>query len=382
MEQRIDKFLKLREEQGLLRRLRTVVPTGDGKILVDGKEYINFSSNDYLGLASNKELTAASFKALSPVLGSSSSRLMTGTTSYHDELEDKVADFKKKPAALVFNSGYQANVGIISAILGKDDCVFSDRLNHASIVDGIRLSGAKMFRFGHNDTDHLGELLKAERKKYKASLIITETVFSMDGDIAPLEEIVRLKTDHNCIMMVDEAHATGVFGRNGGGLAGEKGLEKDIDIVMGTFSKALGGFGAYAAMSFELKQYMVNACRSFIYSTSLPPVIIAADIAALEIVKREGKRRTELLTNAGYLRRKLQEKGFEVRGESQIVPIIVRDNEKAIKMSEFLKEHGFWVTPVRTPTVPRGEARLRISLTFDHTKEMLDTFIEAITKFE
>jgi len=378
MEQRIDRFLEERKKTGLLRRIQTVHPTGDGKILVNGKEYVNFSSNDYLGLASNRELASASFSALSPILGSSSSRLMTGTTPYHEELEDKIAEFKKKPAALIFNSGYQANIGIISALLTRDDCVFSDRFNHASIIDGMRLSGAKIFRFKHNDVTHLGSLLKEERHKYQEALIITETVFSMDGDIAPLEEIVCLKDEHDCVLMVDEAHATGVFGKKGRGITEEKGLENNVDIIMGTFSKALGGFGSYAAMSRRMRDYMVNTCRSFIYSTSLPPAVIAANISALDVVEKEPHRREELLRNAAYLREKLVCGGFKVRGESQIIPVIIGGNEQALKISEFLKTRGFWVTPVRPPTVPSGESRLRISLTFDHSKEILDDFAEAM----
>ncbi len=275
---------------------------GDGKILVDGREYINFSSNDYLGLAYSPRLVAAAAEVLSNVVGSSASRLMTGSLELHHRLEERTAEFKGKPAALVFNSGYQANVGIISALCGKEDCVFSDRLNHASIVDGIKLSGAKLFRFRHNDTEHLEELLKRHRKDFKGALIVTETVFSMDGDIAPLDEISTLKVKYDSMLMVDEAHATGVFGKEGSGISEEKGVSQNIDIIMGTFSKALGGFGAYAAASKEICDYLVNACRSFIYSTSLPEAIIAANIAALEVVKEEPFRREELLLNAARLR--------------------------------------------------------------------------------
>ncbi|MFH1552079.1 MAG: 8-amino-7-oxononanoate synthase [Candidatus Omnitrophota bacterium] len=401
MERRIKKFLKEREEEGLFRRLAKISPLGGGKILSDGKEYINFSSNDYLGLSSHPKLINAASEVLSPVVGSSASRLMTGSTAVHHLLEERVARFKGKPASLVFNSGYQANVGIISALLGKGDCVFSDRLNHASIVDGIRLSGASFFRFRHNDTDHLEEILLRERNKYAEALIVTETVFSMDGDIAPIEEIARLKKKYDCMLMVDEAHATGVFGPGGSGLVEAKGVTDEVDIVMGTFSKALGGFGSYVASSRAVRDYLVNTCRSFIYSTALPPSVIAADIAALELVRDEPHRRKTLLTNARDFRDKLKAEGFNAGGDSQIVPVVVGENEETVRaqdaspegslasalsqiqetvrISESLKKKGYWVTPVRPPTVPHHQARLRLSLTFDHTREILDKFIEDIS---
>ncbi|RKY42764.1 MAG: 8-amino-7-oxononanoate synthase [Candidatus Makaraimicrobium thalassicum] len=381
MERRINSILKERQQEGLLRRLATVSPLGSGKIRVGGRKYINLSSNDYLGLSSHPELARAALAALSPVVGSSASRLMSGSTRLHHVLEDRIAGFKGKEAALVFNSGYQANVGIISALCGKDDCIFSDRLNHASIVDGIRLSGARLFRFRHNDTDHLEELLCRERNRHRGALILTETVFSMDGDIAPVGRISQLKKKHNCMFMVDEAHATGIFGACGGGVLEAEGVTGGADIIMGTFSKALGGFGSYAATSRTLRDYLVNTCRSFIYSTSLPPSIIAADLAALELIKREPHRRETLLSNACYFRAGLKKKGFHVRGDSQIVPIIVGENKEAVRVSEFLKGKGYWVTPVRPPTVPHGQARLRISLTFDHTPGGLEKFIKDISGY-
>lgn len=380
MERRIRKFLNERKNDSSLRTLNKVSRLGEGRILVDGREYINFSSNDYLGLAYSPRLVAAAAEVLSNVVGSSASRLMTGSLELHHRLEERTAQFKNKPAALVFNSGYQANVGIISALCGKEDCVFSDRLNHASIVDGIKLSGARFFRFRHNDTEHLEELLKRHRKDFKGALIVTETVFSMDGDIAPLDEIATLKVKYDSMLMVDEAHATGVFGKEGSGISEEQGVSQNIDIIMGTFSKALGGFGAYAAASKEICDYLINACRSFIYSTSLPEAIIAANIAALEVVKEEPFRREKLLLNAARLRRTLKGRGFSVGGESQIIPVVIGDNKTTVIMSEELKQKGYWVTPVRPPTVPLGEARLRISLTYDHSEEVLDKFADDLSK--
>ncbi len=381
MEEKIKKYLHKKTKEGLLRELKPVSLKKDGKLVFDDKEYINFSSNDYLGLSTHSELLEVSREHIFSVFGSTSSRLMTGSTHLHHILEEWVAKFKNKPAAIVFNSGYQANVGIISTLIGRGDVVFSDKLNHASIVDGIKLSGAKLFRFRHNDSGHLKELLEKERKNFDEALIITETVFSMDGDLAPLEEIAKLKEEYNSLLMVDEAHATGVFGKDGAGLANDKRLEDKVDIIMGTFSKALGSFGAYAATSSGIKKYLVNKCRSFIYSTSLPASIIAANIKAIEIVEKEPHRRKVLLDNAEYLRNKLIAEGLDVRGESQIIPVIIGDNERTVELSESLKEKGYWVTPVRPPTVPKGEARLRISLSYNHTKEDIDKFIKDLSRF-
>ncbi|MFH1305604.1 MAG: 8-amino-7-oxononanoate synthase [Candidatus Omnitrophota bacterium] len=381
MEREIKNFLAERKKKGLLRRLTPVTCLGAGRIRACGQEYINFSSNDYLGLSGHPRLAAAAAGKLSPVVGSSASRLMTGTTTLHHELEEKIAVFKGKPAALVFNSGYQANVGMISALCGKRDCVFSDRLNHASITDGIRLSGAGFFRFRHNDMSHLAALLREKRDRYDRVLIVTETLFSMDGDISPLEEMVRLKEEHRCMMMVDEAHATGIFGRNGSGLVEEKEVTDPIDIVMGTFSKALGGFGAYAAMSRTMRDYMINTCRSFIYSTALPSAVIAADLAAVDIIKTEPYRRETLFENVRRFRSRLREKGIRAEGDSrsQIVPLPIGGNTETMRLSEDLKRKGYWVTPVRPPTVPRGGERLRVSLTSDHAPEVLDRFADDIS---
>ncbi len=378
MERRINEFLEQSGKKGLTRRLAVIAHAKGGRLFAGGEEYVNFSSNDYLALASHPELARAASGALSPALGSSSSRLMTGTTGFHAALEEKIARFKQKPAALVFNTGYQANIGIISALCGRGDCVFSDRLDHASIVDGIRLSGARSFRFRHNDVGHLEELLRKERRKFRTALIVTETVYSMDGDIAPLADLARLKKDHDCALMVDEAHATGIMGENGSGAVEAAGLSGDVDIIMGTFSKALGGFGAYAAVSVALKKFLVNTCRSFIYSTALPPSVIAADMAAIGLVEKEPHRRLELLSNAEYLRGRLKERGFHVKGESQIIPVILGGNGETVGMSEDLKKKGYWVTPVRPPTVPEGEARLRLSLSYAHSREVLEGFIEDI----
>ncbi|MBD3427289.1 MAG: 8-amino-7-oxononanoate synthase [Candidatus Omnitrophica bacterium] len=379
MVKRIADHLKRLEEGSSLRSLTRLSPDKRGEIVVGPKRYVNLSSNDYLGLASHRSLAKAAQEALSPVVSATASRLMTGSTELHHALEERTAIFKQKEAALVFNSGYQANVGIISSILGRGDCVFSDRLNHASIIDGIRLSGARLFRFRHNDPEHLECLLHEHRKEYRDALIVTETVFSMDGDVAPLKHILKLKKAYDCLLMVDEAHATGIFGPGGSGMTEQEGITGDVDIIMGTFSKALAGFGAYAAVSDIMRSYLINTCRSFIYSTALPPAVIASNIAAMEIIEKEPHRRRELLERADYLRKRLRDKGYTVFGRSQIIPLVVKENQRAVMLSDRLRKKGFWVMPVRPPTVPKNSARLRISVTYDHSRDVLDRLVEALS---
>ncbi len=377
--ERIEEFLKNRSAEGCLRKLKPAASRHGGKICFNNKEYVDFSSNDYLGLSSHPRLIAAAKEAIETYgAGSSASRLLSGDLDIYHKLEEGVAEFKGKEAALVFNSGYQANLGIISALYGGGDVIFSDKLNHASIIDGLVLSGAKFFRFHHNDMSHLKTLLSKERSKFKSALIITETIFSMDGDRPDLKSLVDLKDKFDCALMVDEAHATGIFGKNGSGLVEEEGLADKVDLIMGTFGKALGSFGAYLAASNKIIEYMVNKCRSFIYSTALPPAIIASNLASLEIVKNEPHRRRELLKNADYLRSELKKKGFDVKGSSQIIPVIIGENHAAVRIAEALQEKGYWVLPIRPPTVPKGEARLRFSLTFDHDMTVLGKLVEDI----
>jgi len=380
--ERIEDTLKDRREKGLLRSLCPADRRADGGICIEGRDYVDLSSNDYLGLSSHPKLKKASRDAADSLgTSGSASRLLSGDLKLHHDLEEGVASFKSKESALLFNSGYQANTGIISAIYGRSDVIFSDRLNHASIVDGISLSGAKLFRFRHNDPRHLESALKEERGKFKEALIITESIFSMDGDRAPLKELVDLKEKYDCRMMVDEAHATGIFGAHGSGVVEEDGLEDRVDFIMGTFGKALGGFGAYMASTKYITEYLVNFCRSFIYSTSLPPSVIAVNMASVKIVKSEPWRRKGLLENAAYLRGELEELGLNVRGSSQIVPLIIEGTEEAAGLSERLKGAGYWALPIRPPTVPEGESRIRFSLTYNHTKDILRGLVDEIRAF-
>jgi 8-amino-7-oxononanoate synthase len=380
----VDNLLTERAGQGLLRTLNPLASRHNHLIQTQNptKNYIDFSNNDYLGLASHPAIKAAACQALEQWgNASTASRLLSGDLSLHHQLEEKVAALKQKPAALVFNSGYQANVGIISALYGKGDVIFADRLSHASMLDGALLSGARLFRFRHQDTAHLATLLQKERAKYKHALIMTESVFSMDGDLAPLPALVDLKNHYNCQLFVDEAHATGIFGPNGGGLVEAYGLANQVDLIMGTFSKALAGFGAYVAADNNLIQYLINTARSFIYSTALPPVIIAMNLASIELLQTESHRRQTLLTNAAFFRAGLKAQGFPMQSETQIIPLLLGDVAKANRYAAQLAAQGFWVLPIRPPTVPEGEARLRFSVTYCHNKAMLEKVLHVIASF-
>lgn len=376
---RIGQFLQERKENNLLRMLQPADSRREGKIYFKHKEYIDLSSNDYLGLSSHPRLLEAAKKAIERFgVSSSASRLLSGDLEIYHQLEEKVAVFKGKEKALVFNSGYQANLGIISALCKRDDAIFSDRLNHASIVDGIILSQARCFRFRHNDVNHLEFLLKRERNKFKQALIITETIFSMDGNKCHLREIISLKEKYNCQLLVDEAHATGIFGKAGSGVVEEQALTQQVDLIMGTFSKALGSFGAYIAGTKKIMSYLINSARSFIYSTALPASIIAANLASLELIEKEPFRRKTLLDNAGYFREELSMRKFKVKGSSQIIPLILEESQKAIQLSHQLQKRGYWVLPIRPPAVPEGESRLRFSLTYYHSKEILAKLVNDI----
>ncbi|MCP4482808.1 MAG: 8-amino-7-oxononanoate synthase [bacterium] len=335
-------------------------------IVIDGQNYLDFSSNDYLGLATHPLMKKATIQAIQQYgTGSTASRLLSGTYNLHNKLETDIAIFKHKEAALVFNSGYQANLGLVRTLFNKNDVIFSDKLNHASIIDGLKLGEAKYLRFKHNNIEDLEWLLKKERKKFDRALVITETVFSMDGDIAPLTDIIALKKQYNLEIMVDEAHAVGIE------------TPQEIDYIMGTFSKGLGSFGAYFACSQEIKTYLINKCRSFIFTTALPPGVIAANITALEILTSEKERTLKLKKNTEYFRNELKKQGLLPLGETQIIPIIIGSEAKALKVANKMRKLGFWVSPIRYPTVAKNQARLRFSLSFNHTKEMLAEVIKA-----
>ena len=350
----------------------------------DGREYVDFSSNDYLGLSSHPALVAAAREALDRYgVGSGASRLMSGDLAIHHELEDGVAVFKGSEAALVFNSGYQANTGILPALFGRRDAVFADQLCHASQLDGALLSRAKLLRFRHNDPEHLDRMLVKHRGAFERALVMTESVFSMDGDLAPLAALLAVCRRHRCLLMVDEAHATGVFGPQGRGCVEAEGLAGQVDLVMGTFSKALGGFGAYLAASRTVIDYLVNTARSFIYSTALPPPVIAADLAALRLCLSGETRGEELLRRADAFRARLRKRGALAgrggpsAGRARSSPSSWGERPRRLPL-ESLAGQGFLALPVRPPTVPEGSARLRFSLTAAHTDRQVAAVVEAL----
>jgi 8-amino-7-oxononanoate synthase len=368
---------KLRDKS-LDRRL-CVFQEGGGKIKIDGRTFLNFSSNDYLGLARHPEVKSASLRYLESFgCGATASRLVTGTLEPYRELERAIACLKGYPASLVFGSGFLTNAGVITSLVGRDDHVFADKLAHASIIDGIILSRANLKRFHHNDPDHLKVLLQ-KCPGTGRRLIATESVFSMDGDIAPLTEIASLAVEHGAMVMVDEAHATGVFGPGGSGLIRQYNLEDRVNVSMGTLSKALGGYGGFVACSPGLRELLINRARSIIYTTGLPPAVVGSALGALAVVEKSGDAGAELLRRAAAFRGRLRQAGLETLGsESQIIPVLIGDNARTLAIAGRLKEKGILAVAIRPPTVPEGTARLRLSVTLDHTPQDLEWAAEQI----
>jgi glycine C-acetyltransferase len=370
--------LKEIRNAGLYRRLRRVENEQGPTLLLDGREVINFSSNNYLGIANHPALATAAKEAIDRYgCGSGASRLISGNMTLHEELENQLAEFKGTEAALVFNSGFQANTGILSTLAGEGDAILSDELNHASIIDGCRLSRAKTIVYVHCDLGQLEEALK-QAGSCRRKLIVTETIFSMDGDEAPLTGIVELAEKYDAAVMVDEAHATGIFGPGGAGVVSKLGLVDRVLVQMGTLGKALGGFGAYVAGSQALRDLLINRCRSFIFTTSLPPAIMAMAMAAIDLVEGEPERREALWNNCRLLSDGLKKMGFSL-GEIQspILPLIIGDADKCMQFSEQLLERGVFAQGIRPPTVPPGTSRLRITLMATHTREQLQIALDA-----
>ena len=352
-------------ESGLHRRLRLVESPQGARVLLDGSEVLLLCSNDYLGLADRAEVRdAAAQAALRWGAGAGASRLISGNMAPHRRLEERLAAFKGYEAALLFGSGYLANVGTIAALAGRG-VVFSDELNHASIVDGCRLARAETFVYRHADVEHLAWGLREAAGR--ASLIVSDGVFSMDGDMAPLGELVRLAREHGCRLMVDEAHATGALGPGGRGSVAAAGLSGEVDVVVGTLGKALGSYGAYVCASAELRDYLLNTARSFIFSTALPPPTLAAASAALQLLEGEPQLVERLNANAAALREGLRAEGLAPGGGgSQIVPLEVGDAGRTMELCERLLERGIFAQGIRPPTVPEGSSRLRFSAMATH----------------
>lgn len=361
------------EEGGNLRRLPHVVHKGQW-IEKEGRTMLNLSSNDYLGLASRTDLYDAFFdewKEKGYPLSSSSSRLLTGNFTVYGELEQLMAERFDREAALLFNSGYHANTGILPALADKQTLILADKLVHASLIDGILLSGAPFLRYRHNDYNQLEMLLKKHAGQYEQIFIVTESIFSMDGDVADLPRLVELKKSYPDILLyVDEAHAIGVRGKNGLGIAEEQDCIQDIDLLIGTFGKALASMGAYVICSRTIREYLVNCMRPLIFSTALPPIQIAWTRFIFERLPLFGELREKLALTGHLLAGALEGKGGEI-SESHIIPFIVGENKECILKAEELQRKGFYCLPVRPPTVPKGTARIRFSLTAEVTSEQI-----------
>jgi 8-amino-7-oxononanoate synthase len=352
-----------------------------GSIYSGDVSLINFASNDYLGLA-RKLNDPTMQKTLEEFgWGSGASPLVTGRSPVHAALENDLAAFKATASALTFPTGYAANVGTITALVDKQDVILSDARNHASIVDGCRLSGATVLVYRHNDVDHLAELL-GTATSHRRRLIVTDSLFSMDGDVAPLAKIAELSREHDCMLMIDEAHATGVFGEHGRGLAELFNCEDAVAVTVGTFSKALGSIGGFVAGSKSLIDWLANSARSYMFSTALPAACASANRSAVQLIQTEPHRREQLLSNAQHLRERLQWVGLldESQNEfcSQIVPVIVGTPEKAIALSATLKSAGLLVPAIRPPTVPVGGSMLRVSLSAMHTQTEMDQLLDIL----
>ncbi len=367
----------------LLRRPVVVEPCDGSRVTIAGKSLLIMCSNDYLGLSNHPSLLEAAHRAMDLYgFGSGASRLVSGTGPLHQELEERIACFKGTEAAILFNSGYAANTGIIPALAGEGDVILSDSLNHASIIDGCRLSRASVQVYRHKDRDHLEELLR-NNSSARRRLIITDGVFSMDGDIAPLPDLVTLAEEYDALLMVDDAHATGVLGKRGRGIAEYFGLEGRIHIQMGTFGKALGSFGAFAAGSRDIIDYLINRSRSYIFSTALPSAVCAASMAALQIVEQEPSRREALWKNRDRFVAGLSDLGITAGNSgTPIIPLVIGGAEKTLQAGSRLFAEGIFAAAIRPPTVADGASRIRMTVLATHSDQDIDAALDVLRKLK
>ena len=372
-----DEISKLKEKDNF-RQVHNIEEKFGKFLSINGKTLLNFSSNDYLNLSTDKSLIEEFISKYSKsnefIFSSTSSRLLTGTSSVYKKLEENVAKLFNKDACLLFNTGYQCNLGVVSSLVNRDDVIFSDKLNHASIIDGMRLSGTQFYRYKHFDYDNLEELLKKHRSNYKKAIIISETVFSMDGDIADIKKLVELKKKYDCYLMLDEAHAFGIYGDNLAGIAQRDCLLDDIDIITATFGKSFASMGAFCVANRTIIDFLINKANSFIFSTAIPSVNIMWTNYLIEekldIAKQKALKLQKLISQVqSYL--------GNVEG-TQIVPIVIGENNKTVKVAEELCSKGYFVLPVRPPTVPVNTSRIRLSLTADITFEEFKSLIDTV----
>lgn len=372
-------FLETKKKNGLFRELVMMSHPDSRLLTVQGRDYINFSSNDYLALGQHPYVKerASEFAQLHGA-GCGSSRLVTGNIELFDAIEKKLASLKSQPSALVFASGFQANASILQALFDKkvlqaEPLVFADRLNHASMHFGCVAAGVRQLRYRHLDTAHLAELLEKHAESDRPKFILTESVFSMDGDIADIPQLAELAKQYGCLLICDDAHATGILGEKGAGLSGT------ADITIGTFSKALGGFGAYLTCSDAIRDYIINRCSGFIYSTAPPPAVLGAMDAALDLLPELDAERAHVAGLAARLREELRQRGLDYGGSmTQIVPVILGETQKVTMASEVLRDNGIWATAIRPPTVPKGAARLRITFNAAHSENDLQLLVASL----
>jgi 8-amino-7-oxononanoate synthase len=368
---------------GLRRVLRAVEHRRGAEVVVDGRPAVDFASNDYLGLASDPRVAEAAARALRDAgTGGAAARLISGNHPLHAELERELARFKRTPAALLFPSGYAANTGAIPALAAEGDAIYSDELNHASLIDACRLSRARTRVFPHADVDALGRLLREDAGRFRRRLIVVDAVFSMDGDLFPLDALVETARRHGAWTYVDDAHGTGVLGADGRGSLERWGVEGEVDVVMSTLGKALGTSGAFVAGSVVLREWLMNRARPFVFTTAPPPALAAAALEALRIARDEGWRRDRLRANARRLREGLAALGHPVPGEpdGHVVPVLIGDAGDTVRAGDSLRERGFLVGAVRPPTVPPNTSRLRITLSAAHTTEQVDALLAAVAQ--
>lgn len=376
----IDTELEGRESRHQRRRLHTVTPLTEIETMVEGRKMLNFCSNDYLGLSKHPLLRQRSVEYMNRYgTGSTSSRLICGTYDCFEHVEKKIAYLKETEQALILNSGFQANVSLIPALADRKTLILSDSLNHNSIIQGALLSRCQIALFQHNDLDHLKKLLKENRNKgISRILIVIESVFSVDGDQSDIDTLVELSEEFQALLIVDEAHATGVLGKHGMGLT----CGKKVDITMGTFGKACGSFGAYIACSGKIRDYLINCCSGFIYTTALPPSVIGSIDAALDLIPTMDKERIDLHLKADFLRSSLHELGCNTgNSTTQIIPVIIGDGKQTLALSKWLEEHDILAMAIRPPTVEEGKSRIRLTLSALHTQNHLEQLIDVIRKW-
>lgn len=365
-------ILEQLESTGRLRELRPLSSREGCRVAWQGRTMLNLASNDYLGIAGSKEIQQKFYDGLQNSnildrygLGSASSRLLSGDCEQLHALEEALVSAYGLPAALFFNSGYHANIGILPALLDKRDLIVSDKLNHASIHDGLRLSAADHKRYRHCDYAHLESVLAASRHCYERAVIVSESVFSMDGDVADLLELVRIKEKYDCLLYIDEAHAIGLYGKKGLGIAEEQGVLTKVDLLVGPFGKACASIGAFVLCSREIRNYLINHSRSLIFTTALPPVIASWNLFVFSLLLEMEHERHHLRLLSDRLRQSLKANGLKTTGTTNIVPVLIGDNVTTVQAARRMQELGYLILPVRPPTVPEGTARFRLSLTAD-----------------